>query len=225
MIDFCTGFNGGNSDVLSRMFYGLLRRNCDLSNYQVHVVDNGVPIEMMGVGGFPPSAIKYKIKEGWHPTRGRYYTDSMVPQYEMHRWMVDNCGTCEWCVMCDFDMIIRRDVLAYMKERMSPDVGVIGSHGTDHNQLTPLFAVNRRAWRNRRIGFQAGPGKDGKQRDLGLLLAEDLEAQGFKWVKFELEPGMEPYYHHMGGGGGYHNKREFDAMRETALRICEEQGL
>ncbi len=224
MIDLCIGFNGGNSDVLSRMFFGLLQRHCNLLDVQVHVIDNGVPpgVEIIG---FPPYTIQHKIRKDWVSTRDKYHTDSAICQYEMCRWIIDNCGICEWCVLCDFDMIIRKDIFAEIKKGMTWDVGIIGSHGTNHNQLTPLFAINRVAWIHRRVGFEAGTRKDGTRGDLGILLAEDLEDLGYKWWKFEAEPGMEEYYHHMGGGGGYHSKQEFEAMRERALKICEEEGI
>ncbi len=194
------------------------------AGHQVHVIDNGVPPGVQ-VSGFPPNTIFHRIKSGWVSTRNRYETDSAVSQWEMCHWIIHNCGEWEWCVLCDFDMIIRKDILGYMMDRMVPGVGIIGSHGTNHNQLTPLFAINRSVWPMRRTGFKAGPGRHGEWVDIGILLAEDLEAQGYKWWKFEAEPGMEEYYHHMGGGGGYHNQQEFEAMRFNAMSICNESGL
>lgn len=243
-VDFCVGFNGRNSDVLSRVCFGSMLLHCDLSRALMHVVDNGIPsdtkIPQLMLDQLPNHRL-YRIYENWEPAAvyGRYHTDSMIPQFEMCRWIVDNCGTCQWCVISDFDIIFKGDILSYMREHMRDDVGIIGSHGRGkdefgennvrHTQVTPLFAINRNAFKKRRVGFNGGRQNItpswvkypmGTACDLGILLAEDLEDLGYRWVKFLPEPEMEPYFHNMGGGGSYHSKAEFDSMRERASDLC-----
>ncbi len=232
-LDFCVGFNGRNADVLSRVCFGSLVQNCDLSHAIVHVVDNGVPsdTEILKV---QPGWNQYKIYDNWVPDHlDRYHTDSMIPQFEMCRWIVDNCGTCQWCVISDFDIIYWGDMLSMMRFYMRDDVGIIGSHAKNHSQVTPLFAINRAAYKKRRVDFNGGsrtcrvPGWsrcESDAVDLGILLAEDLADQGYRWQKFAPEPEWEHIYYNMGGGGSYHNQKEFESMRFRALALCEKYG-
>lgn len=213
VIDWCVAFNGGNTDVLSRMFFGLLAKHCG-AEAQFHLVDNGDVAKCIDTKYAPADALRYTVQYDWKPSKqgGDYYAESATAPWTVAEWMIDNCGTHSWCILSHFDVIIKGDILSWTRKNIKDDVGIIGTH-------CPIMAINRAAYRLRRVGFAPSPSAN---LDIGVALENDLQSQGWKHCKFDEEANR--CFHHMGGGGGYHNREEFESMRKRAIEIYDNKN-
>ncbi len=205
IVDYCVAFNGKNTDVLSKVFFDTLFEQCNMTNVRLHIVDNGQVKELVDkqVNKYNPTW--YTPKGEIQPTNppNDFYVTSILNPWTMAEWMLENCGKFQWCVISHFDMLFTGDVLSWMRSVMSDNTAIVGTH-------CPIMAINRKLYKNRRVGFEPSTNKD-----VGMLLEEDLQSQGYKHTKLDMK--TMSMLLHFGGGASYHNKEEFDHMRRRAI--------
>lgn len=224
VIDFCVPFIGENSGVLARLFFGTLRRYCDVSGTRItlHLVNKQVSSavwadvlrQALNTGLLTRT---YDVDTGWNPYRGAADSSHVDRSVRLGanfndaaltaEWCVSNCGDADWCILSHFDVIWRGDIVRWLVEtQQQTDAMMVGGH-------CPIMLLNRRAYRELGVSFDS-EGAD----DVGHALARAIKA-----VEFDV--CMEWCFHHLGGGGGYHNDEEFQSMRRRTCKIIEEQGL
>ncbi len=220
-LDFCVSFIGENSGILARMFFGTLKKHCNLDGINLHLIDKDVSDKVWcdvirHAMQLNRPIHSYILDTGWSPYKGTKdlfsLNESNPPTFndaaQTAGWVVDNCGTAEWCILSHFDVEWRADIIEWLKERQrGTEAMMVGSH-------CPIMLLNRKAYYECGVKFQS------KEGDVGVELAGAIGASGFR-----IDDEMERYFHHMGGGGGYHTYEEFQSMRVRTLAIIEKEGL
>ncbi len=222
-IDFCVSFIGENSGLLARLFFGTLKRHCNIDNLSLHLVCKQVSSDVWAEVVESATRLSipthtYELDTGWRPYDGgvgEFYSNCSDFEQAYNDaadtavWCVDNCGVADWCILSHFDVVWRDDIVTWLRTNQEKyQVAMVGSH-------CPIMLLNRVAYRSVGVPFDV-VGHD----DVGVRLASALRA-----VLFPPQPDMEWCFHHMGGGGGYHTREEFQSMRDRTTKLISDLEL
>ncbi len=242
---------GPNLDLLARIFLKSMLKVVNLDGITLHIVDNGMSFEhLTGLGellapfplavpGIWPKPKLPEVRHGWdNQDISKYAAANTAAVCE---WMLTNCGTNKWCMITHFDIQFKRDIIAAMRERLTPQHGLLGSH-------CPMMMINREAWEQCQVpfrnvdGFVVAPdtlgnpklrhGSDARRKGggtpiTGFDVAELFEAvlPGYGWTCEAMEDEIASHVHHMRSGSGWMNNTDIDRqVRYSAQQICDKEG-
>ncbi len=253
-IDLCVAMQGPNVDLLSCIFLKSLLRTVELDGpvqkVTLYVVNNGIPDDH--VPGIENILNKAGVRWQMHDSRGKFTLTTAWNNVDVTHhagantaavceWMLENCGTAEWCLISHFDILWQTDLLKNMAQRITPQHGMFGKHD-------PMMLVRRAAYRQIRVplrnvaDYYAVPygnryrifhGSD-RRRILredsiyvgGFDVAELFEVMlpAYGWVHEALEEEFPAGVYHFRSGSGYHGDTVNRDIRQRAHDMVRNEG-
>ncbi len=153
------------------------------------------------------------------------------------KWMLNNCGDCEWCMISHFDIAWREDLLNRYRITIDDRIGQIGAHSDG------LVCYRREAVRQCSVGFESFSGfslaRDHARNvdvirhysdnrgglstpihgfDVGELLELNLVAKGWGIVS-QSHRELNTWRYHLGTGSGHCGDQT--QKRNEAMKILE----
>lgn len=158
MIDLCVALNGPHVGVMLPFFLHTLR-NIGGANgeYNLHLVFR----EQYAGGVYGYSAAYGRIYEHFEKFKDTNVSDRAPFDHTatdcagICQWMLDNCGTEEWCFISHFDIDFRQPLLRRYIDASGPldqGMGQVGAHATG------LVGYRRLAVKQCSVGFNAVSG-------------------------------------------------------------------
>jgi hypothetical protein len=249
MIDLCVALNGPHVGVMLPFFWHSLHNVCgtELQNFRIHFVDKGctgaVKRWLQSISS--PQIIIHQLYETFGETNqtNRKPVPNIVSDCAgTCKWMIDNCGDCEWCIISHFDIAFRQDLLGWYRILLKDGVGQVGSHSSG------VVCYRRGAVRQCSVGFESFSGfnlvRDQARRvmvlrhysdsrcddkstpvhgfDVGELLELNLVAKGWEVMSLSHRE-LDTWRYHLGTGSG-HCGDQSQKFNE-AMEILSRRGL
>lgn len=225
-IDFCITLSSPSVEFMWRLYWGSLRRCCNLEGVRFHIINKDVDkvtldrviwslrvVQSATIYDLP--YLHYKNEPERNSEDVAYTCD-----YLMH-----NCGYQQWVCISHFDMWFKKekDWLTFAREQIANDVAIIGNH-------CPIMLINREAyaWSNLKFFTSSHP-----RGDTGMALQREMVNLGWKVLSYpefndpkdEKDPnGAHSYFHHIGGGGTHYGQADINQKLELVTRVIQEEG-
>lgn len=249
LIDLCIALSGPHVGVMLPFFWHALHDVCgtEIQNFRIHFVvrdDCSEPVQEWLDSITDPKVIIHRI-------RGQFFELNQTNRRPCHnivadcagvcKWMLKNCGDCEWCIISHFDIAFRQDLLNRYRIMLKDNVGQLGSHSSG------VVCYRREAVRQCSVGFESFSGfnladdfdrrvkvirhysdsRGGQSTpihgfDVGELLELNLAAKGWEIIS-ESHEVLNTWRYHLGTGSGHCGDQV--QKRNEALAILEARKL
>ncbi len=248
LIDLCVALNGPHVGIMVPFWWHSIHHVCgtEIQNFRIHFVDRGCsePVKKWLESKVSPQVVIHQLYETFgemNQTQRDPVPNIVADCAGACKWMIDNCGDCEWCMISHFDIAWREDLLNRYRITIKDNVGQIGSHSSG------LVCYRREAVRQCSVGFEAISGfnlaKDSARDvmvlrhysdsrggqstpihgfDVGELLELNLAAKGWEVIS-QSHGELNTWRYHLGTGSGHCGDQV--AKRNEALKILELRGL
>lgn len=251
-IDLCVMLNGPHVGYMLPFFLDSLRKQSSMEGVTLHFVHRdltapvqdylkGIECESFQVHHHPESYKDFSVS---HALREHGQEHSATDCAGMCEWMIENCGTTEWCFISHFDVEFLKDLLGWYRKlasQSSDAVGQVGSHRTG------IVGYRRIALRQCTCGFKHFSGfflakderniyviRHGSDKRLsdrslpihGFDVAElvEINLAGKGWViESPAELVLNQWRNHLGSGSGHTGNNTH--LRQRAMDVLNRRGL